>query len=58
MNVIEQTAGEAHNNALASAGEHEIATGQFSNQTKNREGAVPEADGDRRKNRYFLSQHS
>jgi hypothetical protein len=52
-----QKAGEAHNSTIATAGEHEVTTGQFSHETKNREGAIPGSDGDRRKTRDLLSRH-
>jgi len=50
-------AGEAYNNVIATAGENEITTGQFGKETKNREGMMPGADGDRRKSRDLLSRH-
>ncbi|KUJ09321.1 uncharacterized protein LY89DRAFT_724347 [Mollisia scopiformis] len=40
--------GVAKNRAVADAGEGEIATGQFTGETKNREGVVPGADYGRR----------
>jgi len=55
--AVNDKAGEARNNAIAAAGENEITTGQFSHGTKNREGAIPGADGDRRNNRDLRSGH-
>jgi len=55
--AVNDKAGEARNSAIAAAGENEITTGQFSHGTKNREGAIPGADGDRRNNRDLRSGH-
>lgn len=54
---MKQKAGEARNNDIAAAGENEMTTGQFSHGTKNREGAIPGADGDIRNNRALHSGH-
>ncbi|PSS28059.1 hypothetical protein M430DRAFT_55466 [Amorphotheca resinae ATCC 22711] len=45
--------GEERNSAIAAAGEDEMASGRFNRLTKNREGVVPGADGERRDQRRF-----
>ncbi|KAH7311941.1 hypothetical protein BKA65DRAFT_517858 [Rhexocercosporidium sp. MPI-PUGE-AT-0058] len=40
--------GVVKNEAVANAGDRERLTGTFAGETKNREGAMPEADGERR----------
>jgi len=45
--------GEARNAQVANAGADEIQEGRFSHATKNREGVVPGADGERRRNQAF-----
>ena len=45
-----QRSGEMRNQAVADSGQSEITTGQFSHATKNREGVVPGADHEVRRN--------
>jgi len=46
-------AGESKNEGIAREGQAEIQEGKFGVGTKNREGAIPGADGERRKNQAF-----
>jgi hypothetical protein len=46
--TTKQKSGEVRNERVARAGQAEVEHGQFSHGTKNREGAIPGADGGRR----------
>jgi len=50
--TFDEPTGAARNTAIANSGEGEIATGQFSTQTKNREGVVP-GDKEKRSNQIL-----